>query len=219
MKATKFNIFSKSASSFLALFLFALSVNTNAGIDDIVDKSKAETIKERAKQILNGNSIGSHALGIGLGQTFLVGDFADNGDDSITVDLYYRYKASYSFDLFVNGHYSSHSIQEQSSTVTGLAAGIRGKVFDFDAFTPYVVAGLGFYLPKVTRMVEGQIVESETKVTFGNHLGVGGELELNNNFSVGVLGHYHNPFDIKQDVGPEVQGSYYKLLFTTLYSF
>ena len=40
--------------------------------------------------------------GLGLGQTFLTGDFGKNGEDSITVDLYYKYKASYSFDLIVN---------------------------------------------------------------------------------------------------------------------
>ena len=154
-----------------------------------------------------------------MGQTFLTGDFGENGEDSITVDLYYKYKASYSFDLIVNGHYSSHELADKKSELVSLNAGIKAKLYNFDAFNPYVLGGLGFYLPTVTRVVENDLKNSESKLSFGTHIGIGGELELNEKFSVGVLAHYHNPFDVKQGDDPEVEGSYYKLLFTTLYSF
>jgi hypothetical protein len=49
--------------------------------------------------------------------------------------------------------------------------------------------------------------------------GVGVELKLNSQASVGVIAHYHDPFDVRQEVGPELEGSYMKLLLTALYTF
>lgn len=203
-----------------ALFLFSHTLFANA-LDNIVKKSSepSSKTKSRAFSSLNEQPLGAHSLGIGLGQTFLTGDFGENGEDSITVDLYYKYKASYSFDLIVNGHYSSHELADKKSELVSLNAGIKAKLYNFDAFNPYVLGGLGFYLPTVTRVIEDNLKNSESKLSFGTHIGVGGELELNEKFSVGVLAHYHNPFDVKQGNDPEVEGSYYKLLFTTLYSF
>ena len=33
------------------------------------------------------------------------------------------------------------------------------------------------------------------------------------------LGSIHNPFDIKQENGPEVEGSYSKIMITSMYTF
>jgi hypothetical protein len=216
MKRINKNI-TKSATM-IALFLFVSNVNAGA-LDKIVNDSKSSSPRKRSLTSLNETPLGSHSFGVGLGQTFLTGDFGENGEDSITVDLYYKYKASYSFDLMVNGHYSSHSLAEKQSELFGLNAGIKAKLYNFDAFNPYLLGGLGFYLPSVKRVVSGSLKSSESKLSFGTHIGLGGELELNDKFSVGVLAHYHNPFDVKQGNDPEVEGSYYKLLFTTLYSF
>ncbi len=206
----------KSATWF-ALFLFTSNLHAGA-LDKIVKGSKEKTNK-RTLSSIGETPLGSHSVGVGLGQTFLTGDFGENGEDSITVDLYYKYKASYSFDLMVNGHYSSHSLADKQSELLGLNAGIKAKLYNFDAFNPYVLGGLGFYLPSVKRFIDGSLKSSESKLSFGTHIGIGGELELNEKFSVGVLAHYHNPFDVKQGNDPEVEGSYYKILFTTLYSF
>jgi len=97
--------------------------------------------------------------------------------------------------------------------------GIKTKFYQIDNFSPFAVAGLGFYAPKVRREIRGQLVESETKVAFGYHFGGGGDLKLNDKVTVGLYGSFHNPFDVKQELGPEVEGRYYKLLITAFYSF
>lgn len=201
-----------------ALFLFINSSHAGA-LDNIVNKANKQNKSKRNVSSIGETPLGSHSLGLGLGQTFLTGDFGENGEDSITVDLYYKYKASYSFDLIVNGHYSEHEYDDKSSSLVSLNAGIKARLYNFDSFNPYVLGGLGFYLPSVKRKIDGEIKESSSKLSFGTHIGLGGELELNDKFSVGVLAHYHNPFDVKQGKDPEIEGSYYKLLFTTLYSF
>ncbi len=63
-----------------------------------------------------------------------------------------------------------------------------------------------------------ELVDTEKKTAFGIHLGGGADLRLNDNFTVGILGHFHNPFDVKQDDGMDVEGSYFKLLITLLYT-
>ena len=201
---------------FLISILSTLSLTAISGsaIENIVDKNK-----NNSSASFSSSSLKGHSFGIGLGQTFLHGDFSKNGQNSITVDAYYEYKASYSFDLLINGHFSGHKIGEKESNLTGIAAGIKGKILNFDAFTPYFVGGLGFYLPTVTRLVNNQILESDSKVTFGTHFGLGADLELNNNYTVGLIAHVHNPFDVEQELLPEIEGFYYKLLFTLFYKF
>ncbi len=152
-----------------------------------------------------------HSIGIGVGQTFLFDDFEDNGDDSITADLFYNYSASHSFDLAVNAHYSRHEQNTKSTTLFGTAVGMKAKLYQVDSFVPVALAGLGFYMPRTTT--------SEKKLVFGYHLGGGAELKLNNKFTLGLLLHYHDPFDVKKSPNPKVEGSYCKLLITTLYSF
>ena len=212
------SIFKYKSVLFCTLFLFVQ--NSFAGKLSNLFKStdKSETSRETASNV-SGSPLGTHSVGFGLGQTFLTGDFGENGEDSITVDVYYKYKASYSFDLMVNTHYSKHEYENKISKLFGMNAGIKGRLYNFDSFNPYVIAGLGFYMPQVKRTIDGVLKESESKLSFGTHIGIGGELELNEKFSVGVLAHYHNPFDVKQGKDPEIEGSYYKLLFTTLYSF
>lgn len=189
-------------------------------------KPKPAVIKQVKKQPTkplpakpSSGGLQSHSIGIGLGQTFLLGDFGDNGEDKIAADLLYAYKASHSFDFYANFHTSAHKLRETKSTITGLALGIRGRAYQFDAFAPFIVAGLGFYQPKVKRYVDTTLLESEEKITFGVHVGGGADLQLSRRVSVGVMGHYHNPFDVQQDLGPDVEGAYFKLLLTAMYHF
>ncbi len=170
----------------------------------------------------SGDDVNQHSVGVGIGETFLVGDFANQGENSITMDLYYGYSASHSFDVVVNGHYSKHKNADQRKVVLqGLNFGIKAKFYQFDAFSPYGLAGLGFYRPYATRPVtqNGQttMVESEKKTAFGINLGVGADLRLNRHVEVGVLAHYHNPFDVKQNTGDDTVGSYFKLLLLVSY--
>lgn len=158
----------------------------------------------------------AHSAGIGFGQTFLTGSFGDYGEDKIALpDLFYAYSASHSFDMLVNGHYSSHSYNNRKVKIPGASVSVKAKLFQFDAFSPFALGGLGFYRPQIS---DGAY-ESKAKLTFGINLGVGGDLKLNDMFTVGVLVQYHNPFDVKQDNAKKVEGSYAKLLITGMYTF
>ena len=167
----------------------------------------------------NMNELHLHSVGIGIGQTFLGGKFGKSGDDKITADFFYNYSASHSFDAVINFHHSKHKFKQFFSQITGLALSIKGKFYQFDSLAPFAMAGLGFYSPKVSRRVENQVVESSSKLTFGNNLGLGAELRLNRHVMLWILAQYHNPFDVKQDIGPEVEGRYTKLLIAGFYSF
>lgn len=162
----------------------------------------------------------AHHIGLGLGQTFLKSSFGDNGDDKIAIpDIYYTYTASRSFDFLANFHTSTHKKEGRKFSTTGLALGIKGRFYQYDNFSPFLVGGFGFYRPKLKRLVGQNLVNSEGKFTFGMHFGAGAELVLNDRITVGTILHFHNPFSIQQDNQPEVDGSYYKVLITALYSF
>ncbi|MCR9203128.1 MAG: hypothetical protein NXH75_01015, partial [Halobacteriovoraceae bacterium] len=79
-------------------------------IEKLTSKEKAEKVKDKVKRVVSEpripNGIRKHSLGIGVGQTFVAGDFNDTGEDQITWDLLYNYSASYSFDLLTNFHHS-----------------------------------------------------------------------------------------------------------------
>lgn len=164
-------------------------------------------------------SIHKHSVGLGLGQTFLRSDFHDQGTDKITPDLYYNYSASYSFDFLANLHWSKHSYLNQDVTIKGLALAIKAKVWQFDAFSPFFLGGFGFYMPQAHRIQNGVRTETREQLMFGMNLGAGVELRLNNEFSVGVIAHYHDPFDVRQDNAPDLEGSYMKLLVMGMYTF
>jgi len=181
--------------------------------------TSSESASQVAAQILPSTGLQKHSVGIGIGQTFVAGDFGDTGEDQITWDLLYNYTASYSFDLLVDFHHSKQSFAETYTQLTSLNMGIKSKFYQIDNFSPFAVAGLGFYAPKVRRPIAGKLEESKTKLVFGYHLGGGGDLKLNDKVTVGLYGSFHNPFDVKQEQGPQVEGRYYKLLITAFYSF
>lgn len=159
-----------------------------------------------------------HFVGFGLGQTFLRSDFQDNGQNSITPDIHYDYEASHSFDFTTNLHFSRHKHQERYTQIFGLALGVKGKLFQFDYFSPYLMGGLGFYIPKLKRDSGEELQETKSQSVLGIHFGAGAELILNYKVKVGIFLHYHNPFDVKQDVGRKVEGSYYKLQMIGYYN-
>ena len=140
-----------------ALFLFINSSYAGA-LDNIVSKASEKGKSKRNVASFGETPLGSHSIGLGLGQTFLTGDFGKNGEDSITVDVYYKYKASYSFDLIVNGHYSEHDFDDKSSSLVSLNAGIKARLYNFDSFNPYLLGGLGFYLPSLKRKIDKHTV-------------------------------------------------------------
>jgi hypothetical protein len=200
-----------------------ISVFGKSTIQKLTSSEKAKAVKEKVAEIASPPRIPmglkKHSIGIGIGQTFVAGDFDNTGEDQITWDLLYAYSASYSFDLLANFHHSKHKFASQFTQLTSLNLGIKSKFYQIDSFSPFAVGGFGFYAPKVKRLVNNQLLESKTKVVFGYHVGIGGDLKLNEKVSIGLMAQYHNPFDVKQEVGPEVEGRYYKLLITALYTF
>lgn len=170
-----------------------------------------------APQEATQREVNKHAIGIGLGQTFLLGGFNKKGDDKITVDLLYTYTASYSFDLLINLHNSSHSFKNKEVKLRGLTMGIKARYYEFDAFSPYVMGGLGFYAPQIITSSG----TSDRKTTFGLNVGAGMDLRLNDQFVVGLMAHYHSPFKVEQEDSniSDVNGSYFKLLMTIMYQF
>ena len=230
------NVFSFGKILVQTALLFAgllnFSVWGNSRIQQLTSKKEAAKVEEelersnpasptersaRSSQIPGG--VQRHALGVGVGQTFIFGDLKENGKNQITADIFYSYSASYSFDLLTSFHYSQHTFQDRYIRLSGLSVGVKGKFFHFDSFSPFLLAGLGFYNPKMKRALEDRLVTTDSQIVFGPHGGGGVDLRLNNNLSMGMLAQYHNPFDVKQEVGPQVEGSYFKLLLTIFYIF
>lgn len=190
----------------LELAELAKSKSANEGDASILRKRKESSYRPR---------LNAHSAGLGLGQTFLRGDFQKSGEDQVTPDFYYAYTASYSFDVVGNLHYSKHREGQRSVTIMGAAAAIKSRLYNFDSLSPFVLGGLGFYRPTTSE----SSVDSEGKTVFGSNFGAGVDLRLNTQVTVGALMHYHNPFDVKNDHGANLEGSYYKLLLTLMYSF
>jgi hypothetical protein len=197
-------------------------------IEKLTSKEQAEQVSSEVVSVSPIGEINKHSVGIGIGQTMLMSDMGKNGEDQITWDLLYNYSASHSFDFFADLHHSNHELGNKKTQLTGLALGIKAKVFNFDSFSPFLLGGFGFYIPRFKVYNDSsrseEIASTKSKVTFGTHFGGGADLKLNKNVAVGILAHYHNPFDVKQDesiagVGNEVEGSYFKLLITAYYTF
>jgi hypothetical protein len=160
-----------------------------------------------------------HGLGLGIGQTFLFGDYSDHGDDKITMDLLYSYAASYSFDLLIDAHMSEHESQNEKMKVAGLTSSIKARLVEYDNFSPYVLGGLGFYSPRAKRNIGNKTEWTDQKLTFGLNFGGGVDLRLNDHYVVGILGQMHWPFTVQQDEGSDLKGYYFKLLITGMYLF
>lgn len=193
--------------------------NTKPSIKEMTSQKASEAVAAQVPNMDSLDAINTHSVGLGLGQTALDGDFSNHGADSITPSFFYEYSASHTFNLLVELHRTTHKLKNEKVILAGLPIWVKAKVLQYDAFTPFVMAGLGFYLPSETRIINDQALDSKTNTTLGLNLGLGSDLRLNRHFSVGLLGAYYDPFDVKQDTAPPVSGRYYKLLITGFYHF
>lgn len=210
-------------SKILPVILFTgIFVSTHANtIKELTSKKASDKVESQVSSIVASanNSLHPHSIGVGLGQTFLMGDFGKIGDDKISPDLYYNYVASHSFDFLANFHFSSHELGKQKVSLMGIAFNIKAKLFNFDNFSPFLTGGLGFYSPKLRRNLADEMKDSERKTTFGYNFGAGLDLDLNERVRVGLIALVHNPFDVVQDKQPDVEGAYSKLQLTAFYKF
>jgi hypothetical protein len=192
-------------------------------------KVEIETEKSEISEPMNNPSpvtgspavrkLRQHSVGLGIGQTFLLGKFSDYGTSKISGDILYTYSASYSFDLLVNAHYSNHSDKKERVSLMGINTAIKSRVFEFDNFSPYILGGLGFYGPKVRREINANPTWSDRKIVFGMNFGAGVDLRLNEQYVIGVLSQLHWPFNSNQTNQSDVKGYYLKLLMTISYLF
>lgn len=81
-----------------------------------------------------------------------------------------------------------------------------------DSFYLSPLIGLGIYLPKVKRPINGQLLDTESKAVFGANLGIDLLLKLNESYGVGFKYQLHAPFSIKQVIGEELHGHYSNLI-------
>lgn len=163
-------------------------------------------------------SLQKHGIGLGIGETFLMGDYGQAGQDKITTDLFYTYTASYSFDVLVNAHYSEHRDNDERMKVRGLNGSVKSRLYEFDNFSPYILGGLGFYAPQAKRKDE-HYKWSDSKLTFGVNMGAGLDLRVNPQYTFGVMGQLHWPFNVQQEDQSKLTGYYFKLLITGMYFF
>jgi opacity protein-like surface antigen len=187
----------------VAMSFYVYSPNSNAA--DLKEKVKAQAKEVVSSAVRSAErEIHKHAIGIGLGQTFLLGQFEK-----------YTYTASYSFDLLINIHSSHHQFAEKEVWLRGYTMSIKARSYEFDAFSPFLLGGLGFYSPQISN--NGQ--ESKVKNTFGFNFGAGADLRLNHKMIIGIILQYHKPFEVKQEETADIRGSYAKLLLTAMYLF
>ncbi len=213
----------------LAAMSFCVFAKTSLAADtvelDNIQTDKTQKIYEEARPrkrtvvapVTQSNTrrIHQHSLSLGLGQIFVLGSFEKYGADKMVVDLFYEYSASYSFDLVLNAHWSSHEKDNNRLFLRGYALNIKSRIWNYDSFSPYIMGGLGIYNPQVKTAGE----TSKSEYVFGINGGMGAELQLNNHYSVGFLGYLHMPFNKSSDNTPDVKGSYFKLLLMGKYTF
>src|SRR5690606_32011095 len=119
--------FIKIPASLLLSGIFLFSAHAQTKIEKLTSTDKPvvdETSNQIASSSASAGALNRHAIGLGFGQTFLLNDLEDNGEDKITVDGFYNYSASHSFDLLVNFHISKHKFRGQHALIRGIAPGI-----------------------------------------------------------------------------------------------
>lgn len=204
----------------LIAFLLQLSLwaqTAPADTANVADNNNKEVVVDEKNA---SPAFFQHGLGLGLGQTLLLGDFADHGDDELALDLFYQYRASYTFDFLANFHTNTYKKDDNQKTdLTGFTLNIKGRLFDFDAFAPYLSGGLGMYWPRVTRYNGTVLTQSEKHAVLGVNLGLGADLQLNEHFSFGFATFYHHPFNVKQETQESINGSYMRLMATVFIHF
>ncbi|PIP93278.1 MAG: hypothetical protein COW00_09815 [Bdellovibrio sp. CG12_big_fil_rev_8_21_14_0_65_39_13] len=158
-------------------------------------------------------------VAVGLGQNSLGGDYGDLGDNGLGVDVYYGYRASYMYELMVNAHHFSMDNEQKTQTInmTSLNASVKGNLYSFDSLDFFAQGGLGLYWPQAERNINGQKIDGDAKAVMGWTAGVGADLKLNSQYSTGVLGQYHDPFDQRTEDGQKLGGRYFKLMWTFSY--
>lgn len=151
---------------------------------------------------------GKHTLTLGLGYASLYNDFEDHGESGITPNLGYYYGRENKFFPIVDFHFFKQEFRQSYFSSKSINFSIGYNYFSFDSFYFSPFGGLGFYLPRASRTINGVLEETDSKLVFGVSLGMDTFLKLNEDYGVGFRYQYHNPFDSPQDVGGDLEGHY-----------
>ena len=136
-------------------------------------------------------SAGGHSAGLQFGQVWPAGVIGQGVDGSIAPGVFYEFAASQIFAMQVNLLRSSHN--DKLSIFSG-TAGIRANLTFFDRLVPYAAAGVGLYF--VDRKMDPPIRNVKT-TNFGLNLGLGADLDLSDQFFMGLWLGLHNLFAAK----------------------
>jgi len=132
---------------------------------------------------------GDHGAGLMVGQVWPSGDIGNGLDGNVAPGIFYEYGASEVFSLYAQAVPSSHNEGVLKMTATSL--GMKAHLVYYDKLAPYVMVGAGLYF--VNREV-GVARERARKTVFGVHLGLGAELDLSEQFFIGLQFDIHSLF-------------------------
>ncbi len=165
----------------------------------------------------------AHAVGLGIGQILLMGDFAKYFDNSLGYNILYNYDASNLFGLLAVINYNSHSNATGTNTlkIMGFSPNIKVSLVNFDQLLLFGYTGFG--LMKVSQTV-GTIPADVT--TFGLNMGFGAELTLASHMRFGTGLSFHNIFGktdsstaTANSTGTSIGGTYLALFLNIMYVF
>lgn len=149
---------------------------------------QALTILCLAAAPLQGAAEG-HSVGPMVGQVWPSGEIGHDMDGAVAPGLFYEYEASEVFSVYGNVFKSNHTNDKLKLLST--AAGIKATIIYIDKLAPYAFFGMGLYF--VDKYIP-RTAETASKTLFGFNTGLGADLDLNDQFFVGMTFHLHNLF-------------------------
>lgn len=151
---------------------------------------------------------GAHELVFGYGYTSLHKDFGEHGESAMTPSLGYYYARENVYFAAVDFHAFKKSSNGESFSSKSVNMSIGYNVIKFEGFYLAPIAGLGFYLPKATRNINGILKDTNSKIVFGANFGAEAYLSLNEQAGFSFKFHFHRPFTARQDIGGRLEGHY-----------
>ena len=138
-----FKTFLNIGTLIILLSGFSSSLYAKTSVKALTSKNSAKKVVEQLPTASFGGGLKKHSFGIGIGQIFLKGAFTERGANKMTIDLYYNYSVSHTFDLLTNLHFNELSSRGQRVTLRGATAAVKFKLYQIDEFAPFVMGGLG----------------------------------------------------------------------------
>ena len=134
-----------------------------------------------------------HVAGVQFGQIWPAGTIGVDVDSTTAPGLFYEYSASEAFALHADFIRNKH---DDKLTVFSTTAGIKANLVYYDQLVPYAFGGVGIYF--VDKQVNTP-PEDASSTNFGVNMGLGADLDLGNQFLVGLYLAIHNLFGSKAD--------------------